>query len=191
MFDSKQYWIDRYERNRGNSGVGSYGVYATYKAKIINKFVLDNNIETVCELGCGDGNQTSLFIIKKYFGYDVSSFIINENKKKIGIINNNYVFSDNINDFTSMKYDLTLSLDVIYHLIEENVYHEYMSYLFDLSNKYVIIYSLNENIKLLESHNRFRDFLLDVPKNFILLEKIENPLKGFDTQSDFYIFKCL
>lgn len=191
MFDSKQYWIDRYERNRGNSGAGSYGVYAIYKAEIINKFVLDNDIETVCELGCGDGNQTSLFNFKQYFGYDVSSFVINENKKRFGITKTNYFFSDNINDFTSMKYDLTLSLDVIYHLMEENVYNEYMAQLFDLSKKYVIIYSPNKDVVLSGAHNRFREFLPDVPKNFILLEKIDNPLKGADTQSDFFIFEKL
>lgn len=39
--------------------------------------------------------------------------------------------------------DLTLSLDVIYHLIEDNVFFTYMDRLFDSSTKFVIIYSLN------------------------------------------------
>ncbi len=42
-FNSKQYWIDRYAVNLWNSGVGSYGIYATYKADVINEFLFQNN----------------------------------------------------------------------------------------------------------------------------------------------------
>jgi hypothetical protein len=57
MFSSKQYWIDRYKYKTGTSGAGSYGIYAEYKAEIINEFMSKNGINNVLELGCGDGNQ--------------------------------------------------------------------------------------------------------------------------------------
>ena len=71
MFDSKKYWQERYVKG-GNSGAGSYGEFASYKANVINNFVRDNNVETVLELGCGDGNQLALFDIPVYVGQDIS-----------------------------------------------------------------------------------------------------------------------
>ena len=39
------------------------------------------------------------------------------------------------------KADLSLSLDVIYHLVEDDVFEYYMRTLFEASNGYVIIYA--------------------------------------------------
>ena len=36
---------------------------------------------------------------------------------------------------TGLKEDLTLSFDVIYHLVEDNVFHDYMAALFAASTK--------------------------------------------------------
>lgn len=40
-----------------------------------------------------------------------------------------------------IKGDLALSLDVIYHLIEDEIFEKYMKDVFRASTKYVIIYS--------------------------------------------------
>ena len=52
FLSSTDYWIKRYESG-GNSGSGSYGVLAQYKAEIINQFVIRNKLSTVIEFGCG------------------------------------------------------------------------------------------------------------------------------------------
>jgi len=75
VFKSSDYWEMRY-KNGGNSGDGSYNVLAEYKAKIINKYVKSNNVKTIIEYGCGDGNQLALFNFKSYVGFDVSKTII-------------------------------------------------------------------------------------------------------------------
>jgi len=184
-FDSKKYWGDRYSTG-GNSGEGSRGVLAEYKAATINKFVKDNNIQTVCELGCGDV-QFLLYDMTNFTGYDISEFIIEENKKKFNYINLK---------FTSVReelisYDLLLSLDVILHLIEEHVYQDHIKDLFALSNKYVMIYSPDRDESFNAPHNKYRKFSKDVPLNWKLKQLIENPHKGELTQADFYIFeKC-
>lgn len=180
-FNSKEYWENRY-KSGGNSGAGSQGALANYKAQIINEFVEKNNIQTVCELGCGD-IQFTLYNIPKFTGYDVSKYIIERNKINF----TQHKFTDSINDLD--VYDLTMSLDVILHLIEEDVYQEYMKNLFKLSNKYVLIYSPNRDEILGGVHNKYRKFLPDVPQNFQLIEFIENPHKGILTQADFFIFK--
>lgn len=185
MFNSKEYWINRYKSNLLSSGVGSYGIYADYKAQTINTFIEENNLKSMCELGCGDGNQLALFKPIKYYGYDISSDVVNYNKKRF--ISENYFFTSNIDEIIVRKYDVTISLDVLYHLIEDNVYLDYMKLLFDLSDKFVIIYSPNED-KNFNNHVKYRKFDENIPINFKLLKKIDNPLKDINTQSDFYIY---
>ena len=41
---------------------------------------------------------------------------------------------------TTDRAELALSLDVIYHLVEDTVYESYMGQLFDSATKYVIVY---------------------------------------------------
>jgi hypothetical protein len=179
-FNSKEYWENRY-KSGDDSGIGSKGIIAQYKAAIINNFVKENNVQTVCELGCGD-IQFSLYNVPEFTGYDVSDFVIERNKKLY-----EHKFTTLMSDLTS--YDLTMSLDVILHLIEDEVYYQYMKDLFRLSKKYVIIYSPDRDQIFSGIHNKFRKFTSDVPKEFKLIELINNPYKGEYTQADFYIFK--
>ncbi len=70
-FGSAQYWRDRY-RTGGNSGAGSYGRLASFKAEIINAFVREHNITSVIEFGCGDGLNSLLADYPTYLGFDVA-----------------------------------------------------------------------------------------------------------------------
>ena len=78
---SADYWENRY-KSGGNSGAGSYGQLCEFKADVINTFVAKNNIMTVMEFGCGDGNQLSYSNYPEYVGYDVSETAIDICKKK-------------------------------------------------------------------------------------------------------------
>jgi hypothetical protein len=178
-FNSKEYWENRYKFG-DDSGIGSKGIIAQYKAMIINDFIKENNIQTVCELGCGDV-QFMLYDVPEFTGYDVSNFVIERNKRLY-----KHKFTTLINELTS--YDLTMSLDVILHLIEDDVYYQYMKDLFRLSKKFVIIYSPDRNEIFSGIHNKFRKFTPDVPENFRLLKMIDNPHKGNETQADFYFY---
>ena len=181
MFDSKKYWQDRYV-NGGNSGSGSYGVFCDYKATVINNFVKQFKIETVLELGCGDGNQLSLFDIPIYVGQDISQKCVEQNK--IRFPQHTFITStDDIGGF-----DLTMSLDVVFHLIENELYHQYIQDLFNLSDRFVMIYAPNED-KTIAQHVKYRKFTDDTPLDFKLFKHIVNPLKGEYSQSDFYIFE--
>ena len=57
--NSTEYWKNRYNLG-GNSGDGSYGELAQFKAEFLNKFVTDKNIKTIIEFGSGDGNQLTM-----------------------------------------------------------------------------------------------------------------------------------
>ena len=82
---SRDYWENRYKKG-GNSGAGSYNNLAAFKAKVINNFVTENNINTVLELGSGDCNQLSYANYKNYFGYDFSKTAIDICKKNLIIL---------------------------------------------------------------------------------------------------------
>lgn len=197
-FNSKEYWENRYKMN-GTSGAGSYGILCDFKAKIINEFISKNDIKSVVEFGCGDGNQLKTFNCNTYTGYDVSQSVINKNIEtyKLDSTKRFYLY-DNYN---GEKFDLVLSLDVIFHLVEDDVFSVYMKKLFDSSYKYVIIYSSNGQITTkLSEHLKDREFtkwVYDNIPNFDLVEKINNEYPydindPFNTSmSDFYIYRSI
>jgi len=185
--NSEQYWIERYNSG-GDSGYGSYGRHAEFKAKIINTFIKDNNVQTVIEFGCGDGNQLKYLELPSYIGYDISSKAI-DNCNQIFKTDSSKSFRL-IKDYSPTAADLTLSLDVIYHLIEDEIFDSYMKRLFESSNKYVIIYAWDvyqpeENRK--DAHVKHRLFSKWVKENkpqFTLQSYIPDNLSAH-----FYIYK--
>src|SRR5262249_32292052 len=63
------------------------------------------------------------------------------------------------------RFDLALSLDVIYHLIEEAAFEHYMRSLFSMSSRFVIIYSSNTSTAAKPPHVRHREFTLWITRN--------------------------
>lgn len=193
---SVKYWENRYI-NGGNSGAGSYSNLAQFKAEIINCFVEKNHVNSVIEFGCGDGNQLKLFHFKKYIGFDVSREIIDVCKRTFTSDNSKAFFI--MSSYKNEKADLTLSLDVIYHLVEDKVFEKYMKILFASSSKHVIIYSSNTNDNTFNEakHIRHRKFSNWIEKNkpdFELIEYIPNkyPYRSdnlTNSFADFYFFK--
>lgn len=198
-FDSKKYWESRY-LNGGNSGSGSYGHLAMFKANVLNDFVEKNQINSVIEFGCGDGNQLNLANYPKYLGYDVSRKAIEicserfakDPTKKFKLLTN----LQNIKE----QAQLCLSLDVLFHLVEYDVFDAYMKALFKSSTNYVIIYASNREFQMAD-HVKSRDFTKWITNNFgnewKLLRIIENQFpydenKPYDTSfSDFFFYSKL
>lgn len=193
---SEKYWKNRYENN-GNSGAGSYNDLAKFKAHVLNDFVEKNDIQKVVEFGSGDGNQLQYFNFKNYTGYDVS-------EKAVSLCRALYA-EDKTKAFYALPQDklekgqLVLSLDVIYHLVEDDVFNSYMETLFSSSTDFVIIYASNDSeIESNDPHVRHRVFTEWVAENvqgFELLEHIPNAYP-YDKRkprktsfADFYIYR--
>lgn len=192
-FNSKKYWEERYVKG-GNSGNGSYGFLASFKADIINKFIQKYHVKNIVELGCGDGNQLSLLKMENYLGLDVSKKIINECKKKFPQYN--FEYSETYKKHENQNFDLALSLDVIFHLVEDITYQEYMNKLIDMNAKYLIIYSCNfKDDGTFGIHVKPRVFtehqLLKENYNQIAFIKNQYPSTNHKkgSFSDFYIFE--
>ena len=192
---SENYWKRRYERGK-NSGAGSYNNLANFKAEVLNAFVANNEITSIIEYGCGDGNQLSLAKYPKYTGFDVSPKAISMCTKRFA--KDKTKSFKHVAEYQDETADLTLSLDVIYHLVEDDVFSDYMTRLFDSSNKFVVIYSsdTDQNTEDTASHVRHRQFSRWISvnkKNWKLIKHIPNkyPYSGNHKNSsfaDFYIY---
>jgi hypothetical protein len=113
---SEAYWENRYKTG-GHSGAGSYNNLALFKADVLNKFVDEHQIKSVIEFGSGDGNQLKLFNFPLYTGVDVSRVAIDQCKLIFaGDETKRFVHSA---AFTPTSAEMALSLDVIYHLVED------------------------------------------------------------------------
>ncbi len=193
---SSAYWINRYA-NGGNSGAGSYGAFAEFKARTLNQFVAKESIETVIEFGCGDGNQLSLATYPSYLGVDVSELAVTRCRKKFS--------GDKTKHFVTMQQyrgeraDVAMSLDVIYHLVESDVFHEYMTTLFDSAIKWVVVYSsnfdgLDEAMAEHVLHRKFTDWVDANRPRWSLFNVVKNelPFTGdyrTGSHADFYFYE--
>ena len=200
---SQEYWESRYARG-GTSGAGSYGKLAEFKAEVLNSFVKDNGISSVIEFGCGDGNQLALADYPAYVGLDVSKTAIEMCKERFGDDKTKSFFLYEPDSFvdahSAFKAELALSLDVIYHLVEDRIFELYMKYLFSAAEKFVIIYSSDsdENRPFQAPHVRHRRFSEWIKTNlpeWKLARRIENKYPSLEIDSrtgicaDFFIYE--
>ncbi len=147
---------------------------------------------TIIEYGCGDGNQLTLGKYPVYVGFDVSPEAIalchaifqNDKTKSFGLMN----------EYNGETAQLTLSLDVIFHLVEDDVHYSYMQRLFDSSERFVIIYSSDYDEEQIyhEKPRRFTKWVAANMPHWKLIHQMPNrfPYRGNRKKgslSDFYI----
>jgi hypothetical protein len=195
--DSSTYWEKRYQQGK-TSGVGSYGRLAAFKAEVLNDFVAKNGIELVIEFGCGDGTQLALANYPRYVGVDVAQGSITICEKRFGGDDAKKFYLTTQLPRNIGKFGLALSLDVVYHLVEDAVFEAYMRSLFEYAGRYVVIYSSN---KIEPSgvphvrHRRFTDWIqANAPQwkqcGFVPNRYPEDQKRPDDTSfADFYFFQ--
>jgi len=198
---TRDYWENRYFSG-GTAGAGSYGRLAEFKAEVLNAFVKEQNIQSVIEFGCGDGNQLSLADYPKYIGLDVSKTAI---RRCIERFKTNETMSFFLYDpdcfmdaAACLKCDLALSLDVVYHLIEDNSVETYFRHLFLSADRFVIVYSSDtETNSPLQSahvrHRRFTEWVERYHPDWALIQTIKNRYpstgnKESGSFADFHIY---
>lgn len=192
---SSEYWDQRY-RSGGNSGPGSYNRLAEFKANFLNTFVEQHQIASIVEYGCGDGSQLELARYPGYTGLDIS-------KRAVEICRDRFA-DDSSKRFLQLDAtepgpagDLSLSLDVVFHLVEDDVFEAYMRRLFQSARRFVIVYSSNMDQEWPDKHVRHRKFTRWVETNlpdWRLESTCRNPYP-YDRENpnqtsfaDFYVF---
>lgn len=193
---SAEYWDKRYKVG-GTSGAGSYNRLAEFKAEFLNDFVKQHQVTSVIEFGSGDGAQLKLADYPKYIGVDVSQTAVSMTRKMFKDFPA-YKFYQSAELPAGTTADLSLSLDVIYHLVEDVTFESYMSSLFDAAERMVIIYASNED-KAWSSphvrHRRFQTWVETKRPDFVLTSHTPNryPYDEADVDNtsfaDFYVFR--
>jgi SAM-dependent methyltransferase len=194
MHSSASYWERRYRLGL-TSGSGSEGDLASYKAGVLNDFVREHDVRTVVEFGCGDGQQLALADYRQYLGLDVSAMAIELCRARFGAdLTKSFLRYDPASAVNLGAYlgaDLTLSLDVIYHLVEDEAYDSHLRDLFGVSRRHVVIYASNGGGGGEPRHVRHRRFPEDVKHRFPwfrLTRHLPNPYRE-STFADFYLFE--
>lgn len=154
---SAAYWDERY-RAGGNSGAGSYGRLAAFKAEVLNEFVRSRNIRSVVEFGSGDGAQLALAEYPDYVGVDVSPTAVGLCTEKFAGDAAKRFYRADMLPTGFGPFDLALSLDVIYHLVEDATFDGYMHGLFDHASAHVVIYASDQDAAGPSPHVRHRAF---------------------------------
>jgi SAM-dependent methyltransferase len=193
---SDRYWERRYAEG-GNSGLGSYGRLAEFKAKTINSFLQAHGLDSVIEFGCGDGNQLRLGEYSSYVGFDVSPSAVDLCKR---------AFADDLTkrfclmtEYQGETADVVLSLDVVYHLVEDEVFVAYMRTLFAAARQYAIIYSSDKDHSPKQRvtyvrHRHVTRWIAENLPDWELREHHPNPYPfdertGSGSFADFYIYR--
>lgn len=194
---SASFWETLY-RNGETSGPGSYGCLAEFKAEILNEFVRTKSIRTVIEFGCGDGAQLQLATYPQYVGVDVAASSIARCSTLFPHDSTKRFYSADALPKDLGTFDLALSLDVVYHLVENSVFDAYMRRLFRFAQLYVVIYASNYDALTHAPHVRHRKFTAWIAKNarhwqqegFVANRYPYDPKRPEETShSDFYFFR--
>ena len=100
---------------------------------------------------------------------------------------------------------MAMSLDVIFHLVEDEIYESYMYKLFGAAEKLVLIYSSNVEQLCMNPfrrqthvrHRQFEDWVFEKAPCWKPVRKINNPYKLTSTTTpqthsyaDFYLYSC-
>lgn len=185
MFNVQKYWNDRYVSGR-DSGAGSYGLEAQYKASVINEVISKTGAKVIHEVGVGDGNNLQYYDIKEsYIGYDISREAINLCLQKFS--------GDTRYSFTTDKHilinaDLCLCLDVLFHQVQDELYQETLDLLFKTNAKSVLIYSYDsDDNNGMSAHMKMRKVSVDICKytDYELLELI-----SAETYNKYFMLYC-
>jgi len=195
---SAEYWQRRYQAG-GTSGSGSYGEYAAAKAAVVNDIVATYGVKSVVEFGCGDGNQLELLVLPRYLGLDVAARAIELCAERFARDRTKSFFRYDPAHFVDragvVRADLALSQEVIFHLIEDEVFATYMNHLFDAAERLVLICSSDEDLPLgkHERHRTFTPWVEQFRPDWQLLSRVANPHPfdpntGAGMRSDFFLY---
>ena len=193
---SSELW-DAVYAGGGTSGTGSYGRLAEFKAEIVNRLLLEHGIESAIELGCGDGHQASLIAYPRYLGLDTSATAVALCRERFGEDASREFRAYRTGDEIPERAEMSISLDVVYHLLENEVYERYLSDLFAVGTRLVVVYSSDteEETEWPEvRHHRFTNWVEAHASDWVLRDRIPNryPYVPGDVDTswaDFYVFE--
>lgn len=159
----REAWEHRYAQGR-DSGAGSRGERAQRKAVYINELIAREGIGSVVDYGCGDGAQLKLLEVPDYLGIDVSPTAIarciqrHPDKQFL-------VYDPSTSLSIDVHADLALSMDVMFHLVDDRDFRLYVLRLFRSARRFVCIHATDFDEEP-RKHVRHRHWTPYVAKHF-------------------------
>jgi SAM-dependent methyltransferase len=189
-WDNVRYWERRYRAGR-SSGRGSEGQIALAKAVYVNRVIERESVASIIDWGVGDGTVMSHVTGEVgYTGVDISPTILARLRRKFGS-RGEFLLAD-IAALRHLHADMALSMDVIFHLVNDLDYERYLSRLFDSANRFVLICSTDfDDEGRSARHVRHRHWTSKVRARFPqwILDEVGPWAVGFDDRSAFYLYK--
>jgi hypothetical protein len=168
MFNVGRYWDRRY-RGGGTSGVGSEDEAAQLKTAYINDLIKTHGVRSIVDWGFGDGIVAAGFEVTEYTGLEISLVALRVAREAIEYRPRwSWILYDGYYP-PPIHGDLALSLDVIFHLVEDAMYERHMANVF-ASAPLVCIASSNRDEEG-APHVRHRRFTNDLPRGWDVVEK--------------------
>jgi 2-polyprenyl-3-methyl-5-hydroxy-6-metoxy-1,4-benzoquinol methylase len=164
-----------YQKNIWGGGSGSGSNMSRHNQKyidILQGIIKDNNIETICDVGCGDWEFSHHidFGDIRYVGVDCVDSVISENKRIYGT--DTITFEKNLvgDDYIPEGYELVILKDVIQHWSDEDILKylpmilERNTYVF-VTNGYKFMRDPKKNsLPSRDISNRYRYHPVDIAK---------------------------
>ncbi len=190
---SAAYWERRYAEG-GTSGAGSSGPQARWKAEVVNGWVRELGVTSVVDLGCGDGQQLALAEYPRYLGIDPSGTAVRLCMDRFAGDRTKSFLHLPPGEFTDpagwLRADLALSMEVLFHLIEQEVFEDYLRLLFASAERWVVICSNDTPGGRREVTERYRSFTewVRVNEPQWQLRERRDPPQGVDLISSLYCY---
>jgi len=189
-WDSVRYWDGRYRAGR-SSGRGSEGQIAIAKAAYVNQVVEREKITSIIDWGVGDGTVLSHITDEiSYTGVDISPTILTRLRRRFGF-RGEFLLAD-IAALRHLSADMALSMDVMFHLVNDEDYERYLARLFGSADRFVLICSTDfDDEGRSARHVRHRHWTSEVRTRFPrwLLDEVGPWAGGFDDRSAFYLYR--
>ena len=143
IYETNHWGDNNNDEYNGSSGQGSKIDYNKDYISFLKKFILDNNIKNIVDLGCGDficGKLIYDDLDISYTGYDTYLKIINYHLKNYSLPKYSFIHLDFFNNKESIiNADLCIIKDVIMHWPLDNIY-TFLDYLVESKKfKYILI----------------------------------------------------
>lgn len=143
MTATATYWRARYASG-GTSGAGSRGAEARAKAALIDEVIRTYRVARLVDLGVGDGYTASL---------------VSEPVEYVG------VDPAHTSPAPAGPFDLALSFDVLFHLVDDADYRAYLTALFAPTTTRVLVWS-TDHVQQGRSHVLHRHWTPDIPSGW-------------------------
>jgi len=155
---STDYWERRYATG-GTSGAGSYGAIAEAKAAFLNRFVAEQQVQSVIEFGCGDGNQLALADYPRYTGLDVSRTAVAQCLTRFGADpTKSFAWYDPQHwRMPAVRAELAISLDVVLHLVEDHLLAQYLRAMSDAADQWMVFFTEDRQTSPGDAHVKYRN----------------------------------